>query len=237
MLNLSSSDFYLAIPSLPSSELEHLSTKLFDDWEIFVDQFLKLPDYSLHLQVEDGSVKGIGAIGASLVAIYLGIGNYGDFVSGLKTISEQVTFTNEFLAEKAKQTFTCPDGDAKSRKRGGSLSELNRLFTKVQKGELTPDEATNRAKILLGDEASTAPGFLDEFGKAINDCPLYPEQQNFPFVGHAEDALLQSDFESNGKNPRKPNQPKPAPPFAQHYRVEVWRDSKKKSKQTRIITL
>ena len=139
MLDLGTTEFVLAIPSLPEAELKRLSTSLFDSWDGFVDTALSLPDYSLFLQVEEGSVRGAAKIGAVAGALYLAIGNYGDFISGVKTIGEQIAATSEFLSEQAKQTFECPEAKATSRKRGGAVSGLQRLFVRVQKGEISPD--------------------------------------------------------------------------------------------------
>ena len=86
MLDLAATEFVLAVPNLPEAELKRLSTSLFDAWDGFVDTALSLPDYSLFLQVDEGSVRGNAKIAAVAVALYLAIGNYGDFVSGLKTL-------------------------------------------------------------------------------------------------------------------------------------------------------
>ncbi len=61
MLDLGSSEFYLAVRGLPAPELEGLSTQIFDDWETFIDHSLALQDYSLSLQVEEVSIKGVGS--------------------------------------------------------------------------------------------------------------------------------------------------------------------------------
>lgn len=58
MLDLSATEFYLAVPNVPEADLKHLSTSLFDLWEEYVDSSLSLQDYSLFLQVEEGSVRG-----------------------------------------------------------------------------------------------------------------------------------------------------------------------------------
>ena len=90
MIDLGSTEFLLAIPSVPEAELKRLSTRLFDSWESYVGDSLSLPDYSLYLQVEEGSVRGSATVGAVLTALYFGIGNYGDFISGVRTINEQL---------------------------------------------------------------------------------------------------------------------------------------------------
>lgn len=235
MLDLGSTEFVLAIPSFPEQELRRLSSSLFDSWESFVDISVTVPDYSLFLQVEEGSVKGRATIGAALAAVYFGIGNYGDFISGLKTIGEQVSATGDYLSEQAGRVFSCPPSRATLKKRGGSLAALQRLFVRVQKGELTPEEAMIRAENLLGDEAATEPGFMRELGDALLRCPRYHQQQPLPYLEGAEE--LDAMMESEPKTPR-PSRP-PAPVFGPplQLRVEVWRESKNKRKHTRIIKL
>ncbi|MFA5940270.1 MAG: hypothetical protein WC809_13010, partial [Sinimarinibacterium sp.] len=93
MLDVGSTDFNLIIPGVDPGELESLSTSLFDRWEAYVDQSLALPDYSLFLQVEEGSIKGLAKMGTAVGALYLGIGAYGDFISGLTTIGKQLSAT------------------------------------------------------------------------------------------------------------------------------------------------
>jgi hypothetical protein len=117
MIDLGSTEFVLAVPSFSEQDLRSLSSSLFDRWEHFVENSVSVPDYSLFLQVEEGSVKGLAQIGAILGAVYIGVGNYGDFVSGVKTISEQVSATGDYLTEQAARVFSCPPGKASSKKR------------------------------------------------------------------------------------------------------------------------
>lgn len=233
MLDLGSTEFVFAIPSFPEQELRLLSSSLFDLWEAFVDVSVAVPDYSLFLQVEDGSVKGRATIGAALAAFYFGIGNYGDFISGLKTISEQVSDTGDYLSKQAGRVFSCPPSRAASKKRGGSLAALQRLFVRVQKGELTPEEAMMRAERLLGEEAATESGFMQDLADALLKCPRYHQQQPLPYLEQADE--LDALMEAEPKTPRSPKPPAPilGPPL--QLRVEVWRESKNKRKQTRIF--
>lgn len=234
MIDLGSTDFHLSVSSVPEPELERMSTLLFDSWESFVGSSLALPDYSLFLQVEEGSIKGAARIGALLGAIYFGIGNYGDFISGVKTINEQLNATREYLAEQAGQVFSCPVSRTSTRKRGGSLASLQRLFVKVQKGELTPDEALVLAETLIGDEFATVPGFQHDLENSLRTCPRFHEQLALPLSDQGDDDLL--GFEQP-KRPSQPSRPRPSlgPPL--QFRVEVWRDSKKKRKKTRVVRL
>jgi hypothetical protein len=234
MVDLGTTEFHLAIPSFSEAELKRLSSRLFDSWETFAGDALSLPDYSLFLQVEEGSVKGLATVGAVLGAIYLGIGNYGGFVSGLKTINEQLAATSEFLRQNAPDVFSCPSSKVTSNRRAGTMAALQRLFVKVQSGALTADEAMYRANALLGEEAESAPGFLEELARAFRDCPRFHEQQVFPFPEPEGEFL--SDVPLRPGGPRPPiARPVLGPPL--QLRVEVWRESKRKRKQTRVIKL
>lgn len=189
MLDLGTTEFVLAVPSLPEADLKRLSTSLFDAWDGYVEKALSLQDYSLYLQVEEGSVRGAAKIGAAAVAVYLAIGNYGDFISGVKTIGEQISATSEFLSKQAKHTFNCPDAKSTSRKRGGAVAGLQRLFLRVQKGDLSPEEAMKHAERLLGDQSDAPPGFKDALAEAFEDCPRYHQQEDLPFEATPEGML------------------------------------------------
>ena len=83
MIDIGTTHFRIAVPSVARPDFKRYSTELFDKWERHVSEILSLPDYSIELDVEEGSVKGRGAIAVMLGALYVGIGNYGDFISGL----------------------------------------------------------------------------------------------------------------------------------------------------------
>ncbi|MCX7176712.1 MAG: hypothetical protein NT159_22890 [Proteobacteria bacterium] len=234
MIDLGSTDFLIQVPSLPEAKLASLSTSLFDSWESYVEGSLSIPDYSLFLQVEEGSIKGLAKMGAVLYAVYLGIGNYGDFISAIKTINEQLNATREYLAEEAARTFPCQESNTTTRKRGGSLAALQRLFVKVQRGELTPNDAMAQAETLLGNEAATVPGFQRDLENALRTCPRFPEQLSLPLSDLPEDEL-QTLLDS--KRPSRTPRPKPVLGPTLQLRVEVWRESKSKRKETRIIRL
>jgi hypothetical protein len=237
MLDLGTTEFVLAIPSLSEPELKRLSTSLFDEWEEYVDTALSLRDYSLLLQVEEGSIRGAARIGAVAGVLYLAIGNYGDFVSGVKTIGEQIAATGEFVSEQARQVFNCPEAKATSRKRGGTVAGLQRLFVRVQKGELSPDEAMTLADKLLGDPQENAPGLKQALAEAFRDCPRYHKQEPLPFPEGFDDTLTQPPTllgpPSSPRDSR--SRIELGPPL--QLRVEVWRESKKKRRKTRVVKL
>ena len=51
MFDLGTTDFYIAVPSMPRREFEKYSTRLFDEWDEYVADTLALPDYSWCLRL------------------------------------------------------------------------------------------------------------------------------------------------------------------------------------------
>ena len=160
--------------------------------------------------------------------------HYGSFVSGIKTIGEQIGATSDFLTERAGTVFSCPDSQATTRKRGGTIPALQRLFAKVQRGELTPEEAIVRAEDLLGEDGASSPGFMHDLVESLHNCPRHHEQQLLELAEEPDsiDPVV-------GRTPQKPRLPRSTPDLGPllHLRVEVWRDSKKKRKHTRVVKL
>ena len=233
MIDLGATDFFIDVPSMPRHEFEKYSTQLFDEWVAHVDRILELPDYSLSLEIEEGSVKGAGKIAILLSALYFGIGNYGDFISGLQTIREQVNSVGDFLAEQASNPFGSKGRETKIRKRGGALGQIQRLFNKVQLREITVEEAMREAELIIGEEAKDNPEFMRELNNSLKETPRFPEQ--LPLLDTTEqDAELH--LGEKQKRSRSPRQMPIAPPSNQ-FRVEIWRDSKKGQRKVRVVQL
>jgi hypothetical protein len=232
MIDIGTTNFYIAVPSLPKWELEKYSMHLFDLWERNIEQNLLIPDYSLALQIEEGSIKGTGKIAAWLMALYFGIGNYGSFISGLQTIGEQASAVGDFLAETAEEQLAYRSSTAKVRKRSGTLGSLQRLFVKVQQGGMTPEQAMKEAEVLLGAEAQTSPEFMHSLNRSLADAPLFHKQVPLPLEGDGD--VPQQPIEKN-RGPRRPYDP--VWPPSNQFRIEVWRESKKEKKNIRIVTL
>ena len=190
MINIGTTDFYIGVPSMPRDEFEKYSTRLFDEWEIYVEKTLILPDYYLALEVEEGSVKGGGKIAVLLGALYLGIGNYGSFVSGLQTIREQISSVGDFLAERAADPFESSGFKPKVQKHGDSLSRLQRLFVKVQRGEITVEQAMHESEAIFGDEATAVPKFMQKLQESFEQAPRFPQQLPLPLDTLENEALL-----------------------------------------------
>jgi hypothetical protein len=234
MLDLGTTDFNLAITSVDSSQLEALSNLLFDEWDTYVEQALILPDYSLFLQVDEGSIIGRGKIMAGAKALVVGVAAYGGLMSGIDIINKQVISTNKFLGEQAQSVFACPQSKAQVTKKGGAPAALKKLFSRVERRELSPDEATILAQSILGGDEQEIPGFFEALRKAFHDCPNLPTQEKLSFDDeHEEIQALQS---KDKKAPKKPNRQPPDIPSL-HYRVEVWRESKGNRKQTKVMVL
>lgn len=232
MIDLGSTDFLIGIPSMPRQELRRYSTRLFDEWEEYVSRTLELSDYALALEVEEGSVKGVGKIAAVLGTLYAGIATYGGFVQGIDIIRGQVSSVGDYLAEHASSPFKASGCETKIRKRGGSLAHLQRLFAKVQRREMTTEQAMLEAEALFGGEADTAPGFMCDLQTSLEQAPLFHQQ--LPLLPDAVD----TEFVSGTKKRKsRPSRQLPSAPPPQHLRVEVWRDSKNGQRRVRVVQL
>jgi hypothetical protein len=235
MVNIGSTDFYINVPSLPRGEFEEYSTQLFDDWENHVDSVLKLSDYSLSLNVEEGSVKAVAKIAATTLGVlYIGIGQYGSFISGLKTIESQVHSANNYFGQRAAVPFEYSRVKSRVIKRGESLTRLRNLFKKVQRREITVEEAMLASKGIFGSEIETVPGFMVDLKESFEQTPLSPQQMQLPLAG-VEDEILLPDTEKPTKS--RPTQPREPVPVPELYRVEVWRESKKGKRNVRVVNL
>ncbi|WOD10613.1 hypothetical protein RPW65_16410 [Pseudomonas sp. NyZ704] len=105
MLDVVTTSFYIKAPMFEREAFEKYSTDLFDEWDRYVEKHLELPEYAVTLVVEEGSIKGAARIGATLGALYLAIGNYGSFISGVQIIREQASHVTNALFDEAKNSF------------------------------------------------------------------------------------------------------------------------------------
>lgn len=232
MIDLGTTTFHIQVPSLPPSELESYSTSLFDTWESSVAQSLAIDDYALSLRIEEGSVRGLAKIAAFLGALYIGIGEYGSFINGLQVIRDQVAIVSAELTNSALIGLPAPTRAPKIRRSGAALAKLQTLFNKVQRGDLTADEAMQEAVALLGSDGSEAPQFMSALHSALTDAPRFPQQISLPYESQNE------DFVEVDRLPHAPipSLPRPAP-AVDRFRVEVWRDSKRAERHVTLIKL
>ncbi len=233
MAIIGATDFYIGVPSLPRKQFEEYSTHLFDEWEIYVERVLKLSDYSLSLDVEEGSIRAVGRIAAALGVLYIGIGQYGSFISGLQTIHRQVHSVGDYLGERAGAPFESSKAKPKIRKRGQSLARLQNLFAKVQRGELSVEDAMRESERIFGAELDEAIEFKNELKISLEQAPLLPKQLKLPLVDiDGEEIFLEAIT-------RKPQQPLPKPPapVPDLYRVEIWRENRRGERNVRVVSL
>lgn len=232
MIDLGTTSFHIQVPSLPPSELELFSTSLFDAWEGSVEHGLALSDYALSLRIEEGSVKGFGKIAATLGALYIGMGQYGSFVDGLQVIRSQVVTVTTALTDSASSELPGANRTPKVRRSGAVLAKLQTLFNKVQSGELSANVAMHEARALLGDDGAGSPDFMTALQSALRDAPRFPQQMPLPYE-LSDGEVIELD---RPQRPPVPSQPRPAPP-ADHFRVEIWRDSKKSERHVTLTKL
>ncbi len=233
MIDLGQTEFRLAVRGIEAAELESISNKLFDRWEEYIGRSVSLADYSLFLQVDEGSINGWGKIKSTATAFFLGVSAYGGVHYGIETISKQLGATRSFLAEQAMFAFACPQDKAKLRKGGGAPGYLKKLFSRVQRGDITPEEATLLAERMLVAGGDEAPGLLEALSEAFRECPRQHEQILLPFEDDEDSHEIEAEEKPLPK-PRKPQMPD-LPPLK--YRVEVWRESRKKRKQSKVSPL
>ena len=62
MIGIGNTEFLIAVRSLAKDDFEVYSSQLFDTWDEYIQQSLKVPDYSISLEIEEGSIKGKGKI-------------------------------------------------------------------------------------------------------------------------------------------------------------------------------
>ncbi|MFT6405938.1 MAG: hypothetical protein ACJAVI_004662 [Candidatus Azotimanducaceae bacterium] len=230
MLSIGQTAFDIRVPSLPKDAFKNYSTQLFDIWESEIAQSLSINDYALSLEVEEGSIKGKGKIAVAAGVLYFGIGNYGDFISGLETIYSQVTYVGERLFQAARSPVGGNSTKASKRTSGGAVSSMRRLFEGVQNGSLSVDDAMKEFERMLGEEASENESFTREMRRQLESAPSHPRQLTLPQDDWAEPEVIQVPKKSPSDPRRKPS---PAP---EQYRIEIWRSSKNERKKVKFTT-
>jgi len=113
-------------------------------------------------------------------------------------------------------------------KNEGALSRLHRLFDKVQSGVLTADEAMIEVKTLFGEKVSQ---FQNLFVNCNSSLKMHHGIQSSL-------SLIDEEWEECAEEPTEGKKRTPRPiPIPQHYRIEIWRESKKDKKHVRVTNL
>jgi len=228
MINIGTTDFYLNVPSLPVEEFEAYSTQLFDEWEDYVGNVLKLPDYYLALEVQEGSVRAKSKILVSAVTLCGFLASYGSISSGVKHLYSDITAVGNYLGVRASAPFPDTDEKPRIRKRGEALSKLELLFFRVESGSLSVDEAMTRAEKILGEDTEEVTEFMKELKISLQGTP---SQMALPIEEHELQPTASSPDEE-----RNPSAPKSKIPVIRpdQYRVEIWRESKNGERKVRV---
>lgn len=229
----------ISIAPLSQAELAGYAELLFDEIDVAAERFVHLPDYELHLEVEEGSVKARNAILVSLASLYVGIGNYGSFVSGVREIRDQVKAIGDLFLDAAPGRLSVPKEAIVQKKRNPAvLGKLENLFQSVAKGDMSPDDAARLAMDVLADDEEPPPALSEEVAHAMANIRRNPQQLPFVSNGYDLDTSLVTANELPLTRQRKPRQKREMPPVlpSNKLRVEVWREGKHGKKNIKIVS-
>ena len=228
MLYIGQTVFDIRVPSLPPHAFQNYSHRLFDVWEREIAESLPFEDYAISLEVEEGSIKGKGKIAIAAGVLYVGIGNYGDFISGLETIYGQITYVGEKLYQAARSPVGGSSAKASKRTSAGAVSSMRKLFESVQNGSLSVDDAMKEFEKMLGEEASENKNFIREMRRQLVNAPSHPKQLTLSQDDWEETELIQVPKRRPPSPHRKPS------PIPEQYRIEIWRDSRNDCKRVKV---
>ena len=228
MINIGTTDFYLNVPSLPVEDFKIYSTQLFDEWEDYVGSVLKLSDYYLALNIEEGSISAKSKILVGATALCGFLASYGAISSGVKSLYSDVSSIGDFLGVRASAPFADLAAKPIIRKRGEALSKLESLFVRVGNGSISVDEAVILAEKILGEGVHEVPEFMDELKDSLEKTP---SQMLLPI----EESEFQPVFAEKDDD-KKPRVPKPKIHVIrpEQYRIEIWRESKQGQRNVRV---
>jgi hypothetical protein len=229
MIELGSVRFRLSAPEMPREELRVYSTRLFDEWDESLGFGFLLDDYSLRLEIEEGSVVGVAVVTATLSALYKGVCEYPKFVEGLQKIQSHVRLASDHLVQRAQEPFTRLNLQTKVVRKNGVPGQLQRLFERVRSRVLSVDEAMREAERILGQDAGTAPDFMRALAQNLANVQRDPVQLALP-IEFPDDLQVELD---KADVPRS-RIPKKNPLPSTHLKIEVWRDSRTGKRHVRI---
>jgi len=234
MIEVGSVSIFIPIKKLSKLELEDYSISLFDSWENDLNNILAIPDYSIILEVEDGSIGIKGKIAAGAIALYTGVAQYGSFISGVEIISKQASVAINSLASKATKNHTTKENPPTIRKSGGDLVRIRNLVHKVQQGKISVEYAVREIEKILEKSQESSSLLMREIESSLNNSPIYPEQGKFDFgFGAPLEIVKEPKSINNSPLNRVPvNLPNH---YQDRFRIELWRESKRGEKNLRII--
>jgi hypothetical protein len=234
MITLGTTELFIPGRSLPRGEFEEYSTSLFEAWDARLQAELSVPDYSVSLEAEEGSVTVTATVAAALVALYGGVSKYNSFLSGLETIAKQVRTAGDHLVDRAAVPFTRLNVQPRIHRRSGDLGRIQRLLRRVQRQEISVEEALGEAEKIIGPDAATAPDFMQRLADTLVTLGHHPEQLILPMELPDEVEVLPPAI-GDRQRPAVTQRPSSAP--QPRFRVEVWRNSRSGKREVRITEL
>lgn len=139
-----------------SSELHQTAEELFRLVFAEVSRIFPPEEVSIGIFVESGSKKINLKVLLTVPGLIIAIGQYGEFKQGLREIVTDVSTVVELVQDKINADH--PEAPILVTDRPTLTSRLEELFRRVERGELTPEEAAELALALLKGE----PGFEEE---------------------------------------------------------------------------
>jgi hypothetical protein len=237
MIDVAAVEFTLESPPLGEGRLAVRANSLFDTWDEYLSANLPLSDYYLRFELAEGSLKGRGKVAATALALYAGIATFGSFTSGVHEIVTLSRSAGQFLISEADHQcgLDCVGG-IRGRKSAAQLTQLENLFVRVRRGELTPDEATALADRLLEVDEPLPPAFRKELHSAIQEIPRRAKQLDLE-LGYPLATDPEPEPPEQRRKPERQLPPPPTLPPPAKFRVEVWRESKKGRRHVTIEPL
>lgn len=225
MIDIARAYFHFDSVAPTEDDLIAYARRVFDKMDTVAEEILPFDDYSLYLAVEEGSLKGRSRVAVVATALYLGIGQYSDFVQGLETIARQGRAVARAIVAVASDDEIVPrEPKGTMRVDAGAASLIERLFVKVRDREISPEEATRQAlKILDPTGTELPPDAQREIATALESIRLNPEQLH-----------LDLDAEEASEPPSGPSPRRKGPtPDVQHLIVVIERKKKRSQLQFR----
>lgn len=236
MTVLARSYLYLKSPPLTQEELDAAAELLFRIAEEQAQALYSVEGLEIYAQAEDGSLKTRATIGGVLFGAFILVGQIGDFVS---TISGAAELGREW-AERVNSSFmahsnSSPADVTYSRRDSGIPGQIERVIRKVEKGDLTAAEATDRVLALLDKAGEPLPEDLRETLR--RELPRQLPVPDVTAIDVPHRVLIQADARSavhlpsiHSAAPSPPHEqkelpfvPKQFPLPARRRSIEIWK--------------
>ena len=229
MVELSTTEFRLDVPSMQREEVRAYSIGLFDEWEQRLGAEFAVKECSLRLEVEDGPVVGLAVVAATVEALHAGIETYPSFVEGLTAIQGRLRLEADRLALSALKPFASLMLMPRIARRSGALGQLQHLLQRAKRRELEVEEAMVEAQWILGREESAVSEFMRAFADGLSHMRRHPDRISLLTV--TDEGVAGRDARDNAARAAAPDGTT-SPPM--QLKVEVWRDSRAGMRRLRI---